>query len=206
MCTSSPSLVRLCLAILTVSSWISSAAAQSPSVAGHVPIPPNLRVCAQLQSVVSELLDKSPTIRRQSEVIGRLSRVRVNLGLAGVVGGSHSRARGTIQHYEHGFLEAVITIPVGDDHAELIAHELEHVLEQIEGLDLAALAAQHASGVSRLADGAFETERARAAGIAAAKEVPVRADLAVSAGHGMTRAARAAWQALSGTRSGQDKR
>ena len=44
------------------------------------------------------------------------------------------------------------------DLTELIAHEFEHVLEQLDGVDLKALA--RAGEARRLADGAFETERA----------------------------------------------
>ena len=49
------------------------------------------------------------------------------------------------------------------DHAELLAHEFEHVLEQIEGLDLRRMARER---IRRLRDAyaVFETDRAQAAG------------------------------------------
>ena len=49
--------------------------------------------------------------------------------------------------------------------------EVEHVIEQMEGISLAQLADERQNGVTRLADGAFETRRAQAAGRAAAHEV-----------------------------------
>jgi len=55
----------------------------------------------------------------------------------------------------------------------LIAHEIEHVIERLDGVDLRARAALPGTGV-RLCDGgddAFETIRARRAGLAVAEEV-----------------------------------
>jgi hypothetical protein len=47
---------------------------------------------------------------------------------------------------------------------ELIGHEFEHVLEQIEEVNLAALAAEKSGQAQRHDDGAFETARALDAG------------------------------------------
>jgi hypothetical protein len=52
---------------------------------------------------------------------------------------------------------------------ELLAHELEHVLEQVEGIDLDALAEE--GEARRLSDGSFETARAVQAGRRVAAEV-----------------------------------
>ena len=87
-------------------------------------------------------------------------------------------------------------VPAGTLFAELLAHEFEHVLEQIEGVDLAALAAS--SGAARQVEaGVFESERARAAGRAVAGElygtdVPVIGGI----GRGVGRLARRLWRAL----------
>lgn len=53
----------------------------------------------------------------------------------------------------------------------MLAHEFEHVLEQIEGVRLADEADLPGTGVQRVSGGAFETARARAAGKAAEAEV-----------------------------------
>jgi hypothetical protein len=55
-------------------------------------------------------------------------------------------------------------------YAEIIGHEFEHAIEQIEGVDLRALASTRGSCVYRHADGSFETKRARQAGLAVARE------------------------------------
>ena len=61
-------------------------------------------------------------------------------------------------------IRAEIHLPPSSDHAELLAHEFEHVLEQIEGLDLRSLARVKDSGVDESDDAVFETDRAQAAG------------------------------------------
>src|SRR5690606_36201445 len=54
---------------------------------------------------------------------------------------------------------------------ELLAHELEHVVEQIERLDLVRLSRVRDSGVYRIEGNRFETLRAQAAGPAARQEL-----------------------------------
>jgi hypothetical protein len=53
-----------------------------------------------------------------------------------------------------------VNVPPGRDHAELVAHEFEHVIEQIEGLDLRRLSKQHGAGVWEVERGWFESGRA----------------------------------------------
>jgi hypothetical protein len=63
---------------------------------------------------------------------------------------------------------AIVEVPGPDatQLVELIAHEFEHILEQLDGVDLAAWAGR--SGVRRVGgsdrEGPFETERARQVG------------------------------------------
>jgi hypothetical protein len=67
-----------------------------------------------------------------------------------------------------GWLMADIQIPARlvfeRQDVEMIAHEIEHVIEQIEGLDLKTLARQSGSGVyplyGRMGARLFETDRA----------------------------------------------
>jgi hypothetical protein len=53
---------------------------------------------------------------------------------------------------------------------ELLAHELEHIIEQLDGIDLAAKAAVARSGVRECVDGSFETSRAVRVGTLVALE------------------------------------
>jgi hypothetical protein len=52
----------------------------------------------------------------------------------------------------------VVELPCVVDLTELLPHELEHVLEQVEGLDLPALAKDGSSGVQELSRGVYETD------------------------------------------------
>jgi hypothetical protein len=83
------------------------------------------------------------------------------------------RAKTEFRRYSSGLLLAVIYIAPGDDPVELLAHELEHVIEQIEDVNLAALAHDGSARAKRRHDGAYETTRARDAGLAVAAEVRI---------------------------------
>jgi hypothetical protein len=58
-------------------------------------------------------------------------------------------------------------------YVESIAHELEHVLEQIDHVDLPRLAHQRLDGVAS-SGGEYETARARAIGQAVVREMALR--------------------------------
>jgi hypothetical protein len=57
---------------------------------------------------------------------------------------------------------------------ELIAHEFEHILEQIDGVDLRARSELAGTGVWNCDDGSFETVRAVRVGRAVARETASR--------------------------------
>ncbi|MSO29622.1 MAG: hypothetical protein EXQ48_01580 [Acidobacteria bacterium] len=84
-----------------------------------------------------------------------------------------ARAVTRISRQSTGALAAHIELTRLDDIVELIAHEIEHVIEQIDGVDLAAYAALPDTGVHAIAhDGkAFETVRATRVGVSVAQEV-----------------------------------
>jgi hypothetical protein len=105
-----------------------------------------------------------------------------------------ARARTAVSRHAHGSIRATIELPAATDLTELVAHEFEHVIEQLEGIDLRALAQQHADGVIELQNGAFETVRARAAGRQVYLEVYGETDPAVQAAFG---GIRRAWRMLS---------
>jgi hypothetical protein len=74
------------------------------------------------------------------------------------------RARTKIGRLEGGLLWAFIELPPVEDHAGLLPHEFEHVIEQIEKLDLAAMVSGGEGEVVIAADRSFETRRARSPG------------------------------------------
>lgn len=145
--------------------------------------------------MISGLLAKSETFRRQWDVINgsRFIRVTVVLHL-GMQDDGSARARTEVSRYAHGSLRATIELPGAADLTELLAHEFEHVIEQLEGIDLRALAQRHEDGVVEIQDGVFETARARAAGRQVYREVYGDTDPAVQAALG---GIRRAWRMLS---------
>jgi hypothetical protein len=154
----------------------------------------NIKVEPLLQPVIDALLRKSPTLRRQWQAIGAARIVRVSL-ISSWLGreAGNPRARTAVSRYASGAICAVVELPTGVDITELLSHELEHVLEQVEGVDLPALAKRRASGVWQVGHGVYETERARGAGLMALQEVYGEVDPAVSAAG---RVLKRAWKAL----------
>jgi hypothetical protein len=72
-----------------------------------------------------------------------------------------------------GKLWADIAIVQLNNDGELIAHELEHIIEQLDDVDLAAKVSQPNSGVRATGDNGnlFETTRAMRVGLQVAREV-----------------------------------
>jgi hypothetical protein len=142
----------------------------------------NIHVDPLLQPLVATLLERSPTLRRQWQAIGASRSIRVSLISTPLLRETPSaRARTEFSRYALGAIRAVVVLPAVVDLTELLPHELEHVLEQIEGLDLPALAKRGESGVHEIGRGVYETERARKAGFGAVREVYGDTDPAFSA-------------------------
>lgn len=133
-------------------------------------LPPNIDVPGPSREAVRRLLDESPTLQRQCAAIAAATPVHVTIR-AVPTARLDCRARSELAWSASGHLDVIVEVPIGRDFPELVAHELEHVLEQIEGVDLAALARRRDSGVVRRADGSYETRRAHLAGLLAAMEV-----------------------------------
>jgi hypothetical protein len=128
-----------------------------------VTMPRNLTVTNLYQAVVEEMLRRSPTFRRQCARIARASDLTIDLRSDAGPGRRRANAWTTIQRQPDGRLHAVMTItPAGAAH-ELIAHELEHVIEQLDGVNLSEKVLVNASGVRHCDCGdtrAYETTRA----------------------------------------------
>jgi hypothetical protein len=167
-----------------------------PSAAAPLSVmarPLNIQIDPLLAPLVEKLLRQSPTVRRQWEAISANRLVRVSLISSPLLRESTAaRARTGVSRYAFGAVRAVVELPSAADITELLAHELEHVLEQAEGLDLPTLAKDGSSGVQQLSRGVYETERARSAGFAAMREVYGETDRAFStAVRGVQRALKA---------------
>jgi hypothetical protein len=133
-------------------------------------LPPNLRVPRDLRPVLEQALRRSPTFQRQLQTLLRTQRVRMSVSYGGLRGMRLFQARSVVTHHQWGALMVDTTLFVPADMVELVAHEIEHVCEQIEGVDLRALAGRHDSGVYDVG-GHYETQRAITIGRRVAREV-----------------------------------
>jgi hypothetical protein len=126
-----------------------------------------------VRETVTAMLRVSPTFRRQCARIGRTSHLRVVVTRALIPGGLPAvGARTRISRARDGRVVAEVELGHSGDYVTLLAHEFEHILEQLDEVDLAAMAARAGTGVRPLpvAQG-FETERAIAVGRRVADEV-----------------------------------
>jgi hypothetical protein len=134
---------------------------------GATPLPRQLHIAPHLRETVDAMMDRSPTFRAQMEALARARAIGVSIGL--VASNTTSRpADATMRRYASGLLLASIRIHSVTGKEELIAHEIEHVLEQVERVPLAELAR---TGEAWQTGDAFETKRAIAAGRRVASEM-----------------------------------
>ena len=136
-------------------------------------LPPNLKIPDMYRSYVESMLRLSPTFRRQCRRLANALGLTVVLRQFLTRPPDRVRAQTSFWTDRDGRLYATVETRALEDQVELIAHEIEHVIERLDGVDLRARAALPGTGV-RLCDGsddAFETIRARRAGLAVAEEV-----------------------------------
>jgi hypothetical protein len=124
-------------------------------------LPPTIDLEDGLEPVIRWMLEYSPTFRRQCHVLA-VSHVSANVRYTLRAPGAASRARAVFHERSSGLLIADIEIGVSPNLTELLGHEFEHVIEQLDGVDLQHLVRR--GQALRMPDGAFETKRAIAAG------------------------------------------
>jgi predicted PurR-regulated permease PerM len=131
-------------------------------------VPFNIQVNAVLLPVVASLLRTAPGFAEQCARIADARYVRVTISpVMSSSTTSRGSARTNIRRFASGAMIAAVDMPVPltmVEYAELLGHEFEHIVEQIERVDLDAMADARDGGASRLFDGAYETARARRVG------------------------------------------
>jgi len=125
-------------------------------------LPANIELPDDLARTLRRLRDRSPTFKAQCERIALAEHLRVTVRLDTSMPG-RCQAFTTIRRVR-GQIHADVHVPPGRLLTELVAHEFEHLLEQIEGLDLRTLSRTRGSGVWAVEHEIFETDRARRAG------------------------------------------
>ena len=142
---------------------------QSPSTI--VPLPRNIVVPPALQGVVESMMRLSPTFRRQCARLASAAGLTVTVARA-IPATEGSLATTRMMMSPEGHLYAVVHLGPTAANEELLAHEFEHIIEQLDGVDLAAMAKRNGTGVRTTGEsGCFETDRARAMGRQVASEI-----------------------------------
>ena len=131
-------------------------------------IPSNVDLPRGFERTLLRLIERSPTFRSQCERIANADNLRVTVRIDTLIP-SYCRAF-TIVHRRGLQIRADVHLPAGAHFVEFLAHEFEHVIEQIEGMNLRKLARAKGSGVHEIDREVFETVRAQAAGRVVAAE------------------------------------
>jgi hypothetical protein len=127
---------------------------RSPALPLSVSVPDDLR------RHVESMLSMSATFREQCRRLAESpALIRVLMHVHPALSDRSYRARTTFARTPGGGLVAQMQLSLRGDPIEWIAHEFEHVIEQLEGVSLPALAASF-RGVWRSTEQMFETQRA----------------------------------------------
>jgi hypothetical protein len=154
------------VALLGMGAASREAAAQA-NTSAHLNVPSHIRLAPAFTEIVAEMFKRSPRFRAQWEALVTSPRVRIAVRLD--LRSRPYRARSILSRHEYGLISAVVELPPFGDHVELIAHEFEHIIEQLEGVELRRLAQDPSAGVHDLRY-AYETERAYKVGQQVARE------------------------------------
>lgn len=132
-------------------------------------LPQNVYLLHDIEQPLQRIYERAPSFRAQCERIAAADGLRVTVRIDPLI---PSRCRAfTVVRRSGRRIFADVHLPPASDHAELLAHEFEHIIEQIEGLDLRKLTRLEGSGVYELEYAVFETDRAQSAGRAVLAEV-----------------------------------
>lgn len=146
---------------------------ERPHAAASVAFPQNLTVPEIIRPTIERMLEQSPTFRRQALRIAQAPGLIVRLSLLQGAPASGVRARTDMDIADRS-LVANVAIKQIENLVELIAHEFEHIIEQLDGVDLRARSAVSGTGVWNCDDGSFETKRAVRVGRLVAEETQHR--------------------------------
>jgi hypothetical protein len=133
-------------------------------------LPSSIRVPREIRGRVETMLTRSPTFREQCRRLAAAPWLHVLVRLTADLTAGSIRARSTITRPQPRLMLAVVDLAGSADPAIWLAHEFEHLVEQIDGVDLATLVADPLQAW-QVQIGTFETRRAIRAGEAVSDEV-----------------------------------
>ena len=132
-------------------------------------LPRSITLEDDLEPLIRSTLEYSPRFRAQCRALASAPKFSATVKIVDRRSPMAPRAVTIFHLNASGSLTADIEIAELAQAIELIAHEFEHVIEQLDDVDLEALA--KTGQARRMRDGAFETNRAAAAGLQVAGEV-----------------------------------
>lgn len=142
---------------------------EGDSIAITPGLPSNLLVPASHLKLVRTMWEQSPTFRRQCQRIGSDRTLTVQVHASPRTLTFHAATR-LVQRRGSG-IAADIYLAKLDRVVELLAHELEHIIERVEGIDVSQLTRRVPHLVWATANGTYETSRAIYSGQTVASEV-----------------------------------
>ena len=162
-------------AFITCSTFVAAESAQpAPTLASAAVVvrPSNLAAAFSVPAAPRRHGQSSPTFNGQCRRLAAAPRLKVVLRLEAPQRRPSFAARTVLERRDGVLVAAHVFLSLTPDAVELIAHEVEHVLEQLDGVDLEAQAGS--GNVWKRDDGAFETRRATEVGRRVAREVKLR--------------------------------
>jgi len=128
-------------------------------------LPPRFHVAESVERRFLDLLNFSPTFRAQCRrIVDAEVRVVIEVGTPWDFE-PQIRGKSLVVRDDAGAVRFVrMKLRRDADLSVLLPHEMEHVLEQLEGVDLASLSKQINGGAWRVGPHAYETRRAELAG------------------------------------------
>jgi hypothetical protein len=114
--------------------------------------------CEAFRAVIERAQRDSPTFQRQYRRLLLAGPIDIRIMVVESQRRSSVRARTAIARRGGAIVAADIYLPLSSETMELLAHEIEHVIEQLDRVDLAAH--RHSGDVWSTSDGSVETRRA----------------------------------------------
>jgi hypothetical protein len=127
-------------------------------------LPPNLELPSGFEDWIRSLWLRSPTFRRQCHRLARSPNWHVHVSVRPQLSGIRAHTEFSLERNSNRVNASMELGFQNGPMVELLGHELEHVMEQIDGIDLAQLAQRGTNGVSHGPSKHYETERANATG------------------------------------------
>ena len=159
-CVSRRGIVCVAFVIAFASSARSSAAEAIPlPMCGHA-----IQFAPDLRRIVDTMLRRSATFRSMYNRVVASPSLIVDVRADPLLASRAFMARSTIHRYKSGLVVVTVVVKAGHGQALWIAHEFGHIVEQLDGVNLRAMADRGAKGVWYSADRMIETSRAIRAG------------------------------------------